>query len=143
MGLTRKTQDENGFSLIELLLVVVIVALLATIAVPSLLKSRSAAERGATIGNLRAIHAHQTGYMTHNGRYATLPELNDYTGKTLGSVAGTTLLRGNYTYYGFPTTPADLSSQYQILAVRFKDHRIISAIILREDGRVDTLIDEL
>ncbi|REJ78040.1 MAG: prepilin-type N-terminal cleavage/methylation domain-containing protein [Acidobacteria bacterium] len=139
----KHCNEEKGFSLIELLLVVVIVALLATIALPSLLKSKSAAERAATIGTLKAIHANQTGFMSHKGRYATLSELNDYTGKTLGIVAGTTLIRGNYTFYGFPTVPADLRNQYQILAIRFKDHRIISALSLREDGRVDTLIDEL
>ncbi|MCO6511431.1 MAG: prepilin-type N-terminal cleavage/methylation domain-containing protein [Aridibacter famidurans] len=137
----NKRRDESGFSLIELLLIVVIVGLLATIAIPSLLKSRDAAEKAAAIGTLHTLHINQTGYYTHNGRYANLVELNNYAGKKLGTMTGSTLIRGNYTYYIFPSSAGMIQNQFQILAVRFKDRRVISAFMLEQDGSIETLVD--
>lgn len=137
----NKLRSETGFSLIELMLIVVIVGLLATIAIPSLLKSRDAAEKAAAIGTLHTLHVNQTGFFTHKGRYASLTELNDYTGKKLGTVAGSTLLRGNYTYYIFPSTPGSIKNQFSILAIRFKDRRVISAFLMEQDGQIETLVD--
>ena len=129
---------QRGFSLIELLLVVVILGLLATIAVPSLVKSRDAAEKASAIGTLRTLHINEMGFQSHKGRYGTLEEINIYTGKTLGTVVGTSLLRGNYI---FPDTPAALKIQYTILAVKFRDTRAVSAFVMKEDGQIQTLIE--
>lgn len=139
--MTRMRAGEKGFSLIELMMIVVIVALLATIAIPSLLKSRDAAEKAAAIGTMHTLHVNQMGFFSHKGRYATLSELNAYTVKKLGTIAGTSLLRSNYTYYIFPDSPASLENQYTILAVRFRDHRVISAFLMAQDGRIETLVD--
>jgi len=132
---------EKGFSLIELLLVVVILGLLATIAVPSLVKSRDAAEKAAAIGMMHTLHLNETGFMSHKGRYGTLEEINRYSGKRLGTVVGTSLLRGNYTYYIFPDTSAALTNQYTILAVKFRDTRAVSAFLMDQDGEIRTLIE--
>ena len=133
--------EQNGFSLIELLLVVVILGLLATIAVPSLVKSRDAAEKAAAIGTMHTLHLNETGFMSHKGRYGTLEEINRYTGKRLGTMVGTSLLRGNYTYYIFPDSPAALKNQYMILAVKFRDTRAVSAFLIDQDGVLRTLIE--
>lgn len=138
----KKTcRSESGFSLIELMLIVVIVGLLATIAIPSLLKSRDAAEKAAAIGTLHTLHINQTGFYTHTDRYASLVELNNYTGKKLGTVSGTTLLRGNYTYYIFPSTPGMIQNRFTILAMRFKDRRVISAFLMEQDGSIETIVE--
>jgi prepilin-type N-terminal cleavage/methylation domain-containing protein len=133
--------QQGGFSLIELLLVVVILGLLSTIAIPSLLKSRDAAEKAAAIEMMHTLHVNETGFMTHKGRYATLNELNRYAGNRLGTPVGSSLLRGNYTHYIFPNTPTALKSQYTILAVKFRDTRAISAFLMNEDGEIQTLIE--
>lgn len=132
---------EKGFSLIELLLVVVILGLLATIAVPSLMKSRDAAEKAAAIGMMHTLHINETGFMTHNGRYGTLEELNQEAGRRLGTAVGSSLLRGNYTYYIVPNSPATLKYQFTILAVKFRDTRAVSAFMIDQDGELRTLIE--
>ena len=136
-----RTANEHGFSLIELMMVVVIVGLLATVAIPSLLKSRDAAEKASAIGTLHTMHVNQTGFMSTRNRYGTLSELNDYSGGTLGTVSGTVLLRGNYTYYSWPSVPTSGQNRYQILAIKFRDSRIISAMLVDQNGEVQVLID--
>ena len=55
-----KLPNQSGFSLIELLLVVVIIGIIAAIGIPSLSKSREAAEKGAIVGVVRTLHNQQT-----------------------------------------------------------------------------------
>jgi len=45
----------SGFTLIEIMIVVGIIGVLATMAIPSLMRSRKEAQRAACINNLRAI----------------------------------------------------------------------------------------
>ena len=51
-----KNENEKGFSLIELLVVVIIIAIVAAIAIPNLLASRKAANESAAVAALRTIH---------------------------------------------------------------------------------------
>jgi prepilin-type N-terminal cleavage/methylation domain-containing protein len=53
-------QKKSGFTLVEIMIVVAIIGLLATLAIPSLLKARSVSRANACINNLRMIdHAKQ------------------------------------------------------------------------------------
>jgi prepilin-type N-terminal cleavage/methylation domain-containing protein len=49
-------RKQNGFSLIELLIVVAIIMIIVAIAVPNLLRSRMAANQASAVGSVRAIN---------------------------------------------------------------------------------------
>jgi prepilin-type N-terminal cleavage/methylation domain-containing protein len=66
----------KGFSLLELLIVVAIILIIATIAIPSLLRSRQAANESAAVATLRTINTAQVTYLSSNGgNYGTISNL--------------------------------------------------------------------
>lgn len=59
-------KDANGFSLIELLIVVAVILVIAAIAIPSLLQARMAANEASAVGSLNSIKsAEYTYYNTY------------------------------------------------------------------------------
>jgi prepilin-type N-terminal cleavage/methylation domain-containing protein len=48
-------RSERGFTLVEIMIVVAIIALLAAIAIPNVLRGRTTANESAAIGNMRAL----------------------------------------------------------------------------------------
>jgi prepilin-type N-terminal cleavage/methylation domain-containing protein len=71
-------KNEQGFSLVELLIVVAIIAIIAAIAVPSLLTSRMAANESGGIQGCRTVASAEVAFAsTNNQMYALLQTLVD------------------------------------------------------------------
>lgn len=71
-------KNEQGFSLVELLIVVAIIAIIAAIAVPSLLTSRMSANEAGAIQACRTLGSAQIAFAaTANQRYGVLQDLVD------------------------------------------------------------------
>ena len=95
---------EQGFTLIELMIVVAIIAIIAAIAIPSLLNARKAGNEASAISSLRTMTTVNEQYRTRFGQYATA--LTDLSGSGyIDSVLGAATKSGyTFTYNGATNT---------------------------------------
>lgn len=66
---------EAGFSLLELMIIILIIGLIAALAIPQLTQSRKSGNEVSAIGSLRAIKTSQERHRQLYGRFGSMPEL--------------------------------------------------------------------
>src|SRR5437762_2757111 len=103
-------KTSKGFSLLELLIVVAIILIVATIAIPSLLRSRQSANESSAVANVRSLNTAEVSYSSSGG--GTFGSVTDLT--TAGLVD--TRFSGTFSGYNFTITLAGNALDYTILA---------------------------
>src|SRR5579871_3625290 len=97
-----KLSRAGGFTLVEIMIVVAIIGLLATIAIPNFVRARLKAQQSACINNLRQIDgAKQTWALENKASQSTVPviaNIQPYLGRGTSGTA--------------PTCPADIASTF-------------------------------
>lgn len=87
------------FTLVELMIVVAIIAVLATIAVPMLIDAKRNSNEKVAVGSLRSLNTDQETYRADNTMYGTLIQLQD-TGKVILAAP-----KSGYTYSDLIVAP--------------------------------------
>ena len=79
---------KKGFTMIELIFVIVILGILASVAIPRLAATREDAEISATVANLRTLVSDVSAYYTAKGEFGTNTKWSEITNVPL-AVSGT------------------------------------------------------
>jgi type IV pilus assembly protein PilA len=88
-----KRGSQNGFSLIELLIVVAIILIIAAIAIPNLVRARLAANEASAASSMRTIVTAEVAYnSTYTAGYGTILQLGSPVMPCVASAADACLL---------------------------------------------------
>src|SRR5947208_1139734 len=104
-----KTSRKDGFTLLEIMIVVAIIGMLATIAFPNFVRARATAQANACINNLRLIDGAKQQWALEKGKSEnTSPssgEIAPYLGRGSAGQYPRCPANGSYTIGNLITTP--------------------------------------
>ena len=92
--MVAKIRSQQGFTLIELMIVVAIIGILAAIAIPNFLSYQAKARQSEAKTNLGGVYVSETAFFGEQGEYGNFSQI----GYTLGSVSNAACAVCRYTY---------------------------------------------
>ena len=124
-------KSNKGFSLLELLIVVAIILIIATIAIPSLLRSRQAAHEAAAVATLRTINTAEVTYLsTAQGKFGTMASLIS------NALLPSNFIPGPVSGYNFTITLDAIQSSFTVNATPASTNEGRYGYYLLPDGTV-------
>jgi prepilin-type N-terminal cleavage/methylation domain-containing protein len=116
----NRTSNKQGFTLVEIMIVVAIIGLLAAIAIPNFVRARTQSQKNACINNLRQIDsAVQTWALENKKATSATVAFTDIQGYLKNSVmcpSGGTAFSDSYTITDVKTKPVCLKVTDHILS---------------------------
>lgn len=138
----KNENQQNGFSVVEVLIVAVIIGVVATVSIVRYRQTSSSAENGTAVEQMRKIAAAQADFFSQNKRYGRLQEINSLENGTLGQNSGNQLTQGKFTFEMIPAAPLNNElNHFVIKATRPPINPSESVYVLRldESGEVTQL----
>src|SRR5437016_12885378 len=114
--------NQKGFSLIELLIVVAVILVIATIAIPNFMRSKVAANQASAVGSLRSLNTACVAYSISYGQFpAALTNLGPIASSgnassTSADLIDSVLASGSKSGYTFVYTAGPSNQSYSITA---------------------------
>jgi prepilin-type N-terminal cleavage/methylation domain-containing protein len=80
--MTSKLKKQQGFTIVELLIVIVVIGILAALVITTFTGIQKKARDTERQTDIKAVHGQVEAYYAQNGRYPTLTDINDSTWRT-------------------------------------------------------------
>ena len=124
--------NRKGFTLVEIMIVVAIIALLAAIAIPNLLSAKKTANTAAAKANIRTISTTAEVYATRmNGTYPTEAQLKAESA-SVSSLCGNTVQGYTYTCTGATATGYTITAIKASAETGDKDYSVTTGGVITE-----------
>lgn len=128
-------KNERGVSLVELLMVVAILGIIASIALPKLTIARQAANEAATVSTLRSVASAEVVYSINTNSFGSLADLGASAARLIDSSMPTFNSRANSKSGYFYGSAASVST-FQVSATRVTTGAGRKEFIINEVGAV-------